>query len=274
MNQMKQMKQTRTQGLTLLLMGLLLLALTACAAQTPAATPTPTGPSGAELIEEMQKAIADARSAHLTMRFQVASAEGPVTGTAEVWAQRPGQRRIQLRSDLGSVDGILAVTAGDQGWAYSKRDDLVLVADRSLLQSQLGRQPELREIAGFVEKLMARGFTDTEAVNQGAATIAGRATYKVQVTFKPTADPTQKLEGIGTVFYIDAQTHLPQRVEIEVTYGNFTVRGFAEVQGEIELNPTLDAALFTFDPPPGAAVINLADVPLPSVVPAELPVVK
>ena len=268
------MKQKRMQGVTLILMGLLLLALTACAAQTPAPTPTPAGPTGAALIEEMQKAIADAKSAHLTMRFQVASADGPVTGTAEFWGQRPGLRRIQLRSDLGSVDGILAVTAGDQGWAYSKRDDLVLVADRSLLQSQLGRQPELREIAGFVDKLMVRGFDDTEAVNQGAATVNGRAVYKVQVTFKPTADPAQKLEGIGAVFYIDAQTHLPQRVEIEVTYGNFTVRGFAEVQGEIELNTSLDAALFTFEPPPGAAVINLADVPLPAVAPEALPGVK
>lgn len=65
----------------------------------------------------------------------------------------------------------LAVTAGDEGWACSK----VMTwcwSRTSLLQSQLGRQPELREIAGFVEKLMARGFTDTEAVNQGAATIA------------------------------------------------------------------------------------------------------
>ena len=268
------MKQRWTQGLTLVLMGLLLLALTACAAQTPPATPTPAGPTGAELITQMQRTIAGAKSAHLTMRFQVGTADGPVTGTAEFWGQRPGQRRIQLRSDLGSVDGILAVTAGDQGWAYSKRDDVVVVADRSLLQSQLGRQPELREIAGFVDKLLARGFTDTEAVNQGAATINGRPTYKVQVTFKPTADPAQKLEGIGTVFFIDAETHLPQRVEMEVTYGNFTVRGFAEVQGAIEIDPTLDASLFTFDPPPGAAVINLADIPLPSVVPAELPVVK
>ena len=268
------MKQRRIQGLTLVVTGLLLLALTACAAQPPPATPTPTGPTGAELITQMQKALKDMKSAHLTLRFQVASAEGPVTGTAEFWGQRPGQRRIQLHSDLGSVDGILAVTAGDQGWAYSRRDDLVVVADRSLLQSQLGRQPELREIATFIDKLLARGFTDTEAVNQGQATVNGRAVYKVQVTFKPTADPALKLEGINTLFFIDAQSYLPQRVELEVTYGSFTVRGFAEVQGQIEVDPTLDAGLFTFEPPPGAAVINLADLPLPSVAPAQLPAVK
>ena len=113
------MKQRRIQGLTLVVTGLLLLALTACAAQPPPATPTPTGPTGAELITQMQKALKDMKSAHLTLRFQVASAEGPVTGTAEFWGQRPGQRRIQLHSDLGSVDGILAVTAGDQGLAVA-----------------------------------------------------------------------------------------------------------------------------------------------------------
>lgn len=267
------MTQKRIQGLILVVTGLLLLALTACAAQPPP-TPTPSGPTGAELITQMQSALKNIKSAHLTMRFQVGTADGPVTGTAEFWGQRPGQRRIQLRSDLGNVDGIVAVTAGDKGWAYSRRDDLVVVADRSLLQSQLGRQPELREIATFVDKLLARGFTDTEAINQGPATVNGRATYKVQVTFKPTADPAQKLEGINTAFFIDAETHLPQRVELEITYGAFTVRGFAEVQGQIEIDPTLDASLFAFEPPAGAAVLNLADIPLPSVVPGELPVVK
>lgn len=111
---MKQMKQTRTQGLTLLLMGLLLLALTACAAQTPAATPTPTGPSGAELIEEMQKAIADARSAG-TLDHALPGGVSGTTGDRdgqEVWAAAPGLRHIQLRSNLGSVDG---VPRGDRG---------------------------------------------------------------------------------------------------------------------------------------------------------------
>lgn len=271
----QRMKNRGAQRLVWLVCLLLALGLSACAAQPqPQPTPTPAGPTGVELLDKMQEKMKTTNSAHLTLRFQVASPLGPVTGTAEFWSQRPGMRRIQLRSDQGAVDGIIAVTAGDQGWAYSKRDDLVLVADRSLLQSQFARQPELREIAGFLDKLLARGFADTDAVNLGAASVNGRETYKVQVTFKPTADPAQKLENIGAIFFIDAASYLPQRVEVEVMHAEFTVRGFAEVDGDIELDPVLDAAIFTFTPPDGAAVVNLAEISLPSSLPADAPVVK
>jgi outer membrane lipoprotein-sorting protein len=259
------MCQIVTRCVTVISLLLLVIALAACGGEP--ATPAQQGPSGDELVTKMKEAVKAINSAHFTAEFQVASVEGPVKGTVEFWGERPGKMRGEVTSETASVNGIVAVTDGQKGWAYNPSEKIVVVSDKSQYKTQLRDQPELRDIVNFGETILNRGFDNTEAVNQGAEQVNGRNTYKVQVTYGKSSDPKLDLEGVTSVFWIDQETFLPQRIEISVQHGALTASGFAVLKGDIAKNETIDAAKFTFSPPAGAAVLDLSKLP-------ELPTLK
>jgi outer membrane lipoprotein-sorting protein len=252
-----------TRCVTVISLLLLVVGLASCGGG--AATPPPQeGPSGEELITKMKEAVKAVNSAHFTADFQVASPEGPVKGTVEFWGERPGKMRGEVTSETASVNGVIGVTDGQKGWAYNPNENIVLISDKSQYKAQLRDQPELREIANFAEKMLDRGFDNTEAVNQGAEEVNGRNTYKVQVTYGE-SDP--ELKGVTGVFWVDQETFLPQRVEVTVEREGMTVGGFVALKGEIAKDESIDAAKFTFDIPQGADVLDLSQLP-------ELPQIK
>lgn len=218
-------------------------------------------PSGAELIAKMEAAVKALKSAQLTVTFQIASEVGPVKGSIEFWGQRPDQLHAQFKSEDASLDGLEAVSDGQQFWAYSPFAQLVIVADRSTYRMQMADQPELREIASYADEIVARGFADTQATNLGSEQINGRDTYKVEVIFAPSAASQVDLEGVTVTFWIDQATYLPQRIEVSVQREEFTMSGFIAVEGTIETDQTLAAEVFTFVPPEGTTVVDLADLP-------------
>ncbi len=255
------MRRTISRSIVVLILLLLALGLAACNTGGEEPKVQSESLSGAELVSKMEEAVKATKSAHLTVNFQVASAEGPVKGTIEFWGERPGKMRAEVKAELPSIDGIVAVTDGQQGWAYNAREKLVLVGDKSQYKSQLRDQPELRSILEFAEKIVDRGFTNTEAVVQGTEQVNGRNTHKVQVTYAQTDDPELDLSGITATFWIDQETFLPQRVEMTVDRDGFTASGLAEVQGDMGRDAAVDAALFTFTPPPGTTVMDLSKLP-------------
>jgi len=218
-------------------------------------------PSGSELIAKMEAAVKALKSAHLTVTFQIASEIGPVKGSIEFWGQRPDQLRAKFKSEDAGLDGLEAVSDGKQFWAYSPFAQLVIVADRSTYRLQMADQPELREIASYAEEIVARGFADTEATNLGSEQVNGRDTYKVEVTFAPSATSQVDLEGVTVTFWIDQATYLPQRIEVSVQREEFTMSGFIAVEGAIETNQAIATDVFTFTPPEEATVVDLADLP-------------
>lgn len=225
-------------------------------------------PSGAELIAKMEAAVKALKSAHLTVTFQIASEVGPVKGSIEFWGQRPDQLHAVFKSEDEALDGLEAVSDGQKFWAYSPFAQLVIVADRSTYRMQMADQPELREIATYAEGIVARGFADTQATNLGSEQVNGRNTYKVEVTFEPSATSQVDLEGVTVTFWIDQATYLPQRIEVSVQREEFTMSGFIAVEGMIETDQPIAAEVFTFVPPEEATVVDLADLPaLPTVSP-------
>lgn len=250
---------------------LLIVGVAACGdQQTP---PPQEGPPGDELVAKMKEAVKAVNSAHFTVQFQVASARGPVKGEVEFWGERPDKMRAEVSGEQPSIDGLIAVTDSQKGWAYNPREKLVLVADTSQYKSQLRDQPELREIVTFGEKIIDRGFDDTEAVNLGAEQVNGRDTYKVQVTYGQPADPELDLEGVTAIFWIDQETYLPQRIEMNIERGTFTASGFAVLKGDIAQDQPIDPAQFAFTVPAGATVLDLSELPpLPTL--SDLPKVQ
>jgi outer membrane lipoprotein-sorting protein len=222
-------------------------------------------PSGSELVTQMQAAVDALQSVHVTTAFQVASLDGAVTGTIEFWGQRPSLQHASFKSPLGSLDGLELVNDGKYYWAYSPRQQLVVVSEKSNLQLQLGGQPELRDLVDYSQRIVARGFADSQATNLGSEQVNGRDTYKVAVTYAPSTESSVNLEGVTTTFWVDQVTSLPQRVEVNVQREGVTFSGYIVVQGEIQADQAIDPARFAFLPPAGATVLNLAKLPpLPS----------
>lgn len=227
---------------------------------------TSGAPDGNELIEQMRTAMAETQTAHMTVVFQVASPDGPVGGTAEFWGERPGKMRVEIASELISIDGIVAVADGEKGWAYNPREQTVIIAEQSQYKSQFRTQPELRDVLDFGEQIYERGFGDSQATVLGEEEVNGRPTYQVRVDYGDDPD----LQGVNPIFYIDQATSLPQRMELTVERDELTASGFIMADGTIETDIPVDPALFTFEAREGVTVLDLSQLPsLP--VPDNLP---
>jgi outer membrane lipoprotein-sorting protein len=278
---------------TLLTLALLLLGLVACGG-TPEPTPPPAkqeeptteqkepapadekpseekgaeeapAASGGdkELVDKMHEAMNGLQQAVLTAEFQVATAtdEGPVKGTVKLWKEEPNKMRAEFQSDREDVNGLVAVSDGDQGWAYSSYENVVVVSSKSQYRAQLRNQPELRVILEFSEELLDRGFSDTQVENQGTENINGRDTQKVRVQYNESPDAKIDLSGVVATYWIDPITNLPHRVDVTIDMDGAAISGRLLVQGDIVTDQPIDAAIFTFDIPAEAKVIDLSKLP-------------
>lgn len=248
-------------SLTILL--LFLTALTACGEDAPPnaeSNPPKTEedlPAGSDLISQMDATIDSITGVSFSADFQFATAEGPVKGSFTYLGDRPDKSRTEITSDDASLNGMVLVTDGEKGWAYSPSENLVLVSNKSQFKAQLNEQPELRELLNFSEKVQDNGVDQVqEAQTEGIETVNGRETYKVKATYGG-----EELEGITVTYYIDKESSLPQRIEINIKRDGLEASGFILAKGEIDTSSNFDAAQFIFTPPDGATVFDLESLP-------------
>lgn len=213
-------------------------------------------PAGSDLISNMKDALGGVDSANLKATFQFGTVDGAVKGSFELWAQRPKETRVEIDSEDEGLNGMIVVSNEEQSWAFNPSENLVLVSESNQFKAQLNEQPELRDMIEFGEKLEERGIDTTEAQTLGSETINGRDTYKVEAKYDG-AD----LEGVTVTYYIDKEQSLPQRVEIKMERDQISISGFMELNGEMSTNGSIDAAQFTFDPPAGAILFDLSELP-------------
>jgi outer membrane lipoprotein-sorting protein len=151
---------------------------------------------------------------------------------------------------------MIVVSNEDKSWAFSPSENLVLVSESNQFKAQLNEQPELRDIIEFGEKLEERGVETTQAETVGSETINGRESYKVEANYDG-AD----LEGVTVTYYIDKESSLPQRVVINMERDQVKISALMELNGEINTDGSIDSAQFTFNPPDGAIVFDLSELP-------------
>lgn len=238
----------------------ILLVLSACTGEQDGTNGSTSSngdlPAGSDLISKMKEAIDDVDTANLKATFQFGTVDGAIKGSLEFWAQRPKQTRFEVNSEDESLNGMIVVSNEDKSWAFSPNENLVLVSESNQFKAQLNEQPELRDIIEFGEKLSERGVDTTEAQTLGSETINGRETYKVKATYDG-AD----LEGVTVTYYIDKEQSLPQRVEIKMERDEVSISGFMELNGDMSTDSTIDSAQFTFNPPTGAILFDLSELP-------------
>ena len=242
---------------------LMIVGIMACSGPAPTAMPEPEL-SGLDILKRMEAAIKTANSIEFTIQFQVATAEDAIKGNLKVAAVRPDSLRAEVTSENPAINGLLAVTNATEGWAYSPADKLVLKATTSQYKAQLNEQPELRELLDTGQQITERGFDDKiKAEKLGTAEMNGHQTYKVQVIYDETADPELQLNGVTTVYYIDKETFLPQRIELTVAGEDASASGFVTLT-ELKTEAKIDPKTFTFEPPAGATVMDLNQMALPT----------
>ncbi len=245
---------------SMFMFSLLLILVGMMAACSPSATPEPQL-TGKQVLDKMVEAIKATNSTSFTAQFQVATAEGATKGTVKVSAERPDKFRAEVTSEDPALNGLLAVSNAEKGWAYSPADKLVLAANKSDYKTQLNEQPELRELLHSSETVVDQGFDDkTKAEIVGSEAVDGHQTYKVQVTYDKAGNP--KLGDVTTVYFIDKESFLPRRVEMTAAGENASASGFVTLT-DLKTGESIEAKTFTFEPPADAVIMNLNEMKPP-----------
>ncbi|HEX6870076.1 MAG TPA: outer membrane lipoprotein carrier protein LolA [Micromonosporaceae bacterium] len=172
------------------------------------------------------------------------------THTLRVWFAAPDQARVALLGTLGETD---VITNGSDVWTWSSKQNQ---ATHTTLPSNGARQPR-PALSASANALTPAQLADavlkavdptTEVSTTGTVKVAGRDAYHLVLS------PRDAASRVGSVrLAVDAQTHLPLRVEVyprAATEPAIDV-GFTQVSFE---RP--DPAQFRFNPPPGATVVE------------------
>ncbi len=240
--------------LTLALIGTLLLA--ACGQQVPTAE---------EIVERMETANAAMQDVHAVVAVTFNGPEQSGNLRAEVWMQRTGAvdaagRPIsQLRAEVleaseADAVGSLIVSDGTTFWLYSPTANTAIT----------GSSDEMKDVpaAGgmatdMLQDIVQQGLDAFDLEVLGEEQVAGKNTWKVQVTPKPETTAQLRLDSVlQGMLWVDAELALPLKISLDATdFG----QGMLEVE-QIELNTGLSADLFSFTPPADAEIIQAADL--------------
>jgi len=172
------------------------------------------------------------------------------THTLRVWYAGDTKQRIALLGSLGESD---VVRNGNDVWVWSSTDK---TATHYTLPARVKGQgavnpspvPTPVDPQQAAEKALAAIDPTTSVTTDGTATVAGRSAYELVLAPKSSTSLVRQVR-----IAIDAQTHLPLRVQVYSTKAAdpaFEV-GFTQVDFA-----TPEARQFTFTAPPGTTVKN------------------
>lgn len=262
------------QRIATLILSLILIAgvLAACGGRTrslpdePPTVPAVEGPSGAELVEQMQAAIDNTDSVYFNAHYTVSTVANSLEGTAAVWGERPGKSRVEVTSEAESLNGVVIGSNGERSWAYNPEQNTLYISDDDLHNAQLRDQPELRVMLELGEIIRERRFEDTQATNLGVEPINGRACYRVAVEYEETDANTVNLAGLTATFWIDMETSLPHQIGIRIERDEAVGNGMLSVTGNLETDIDIEPSRFDFIPPADEEIITIdlnQDLPRP-----------
>ena len=265
------MTANRPAWLRWLVPALAVLAATAgAAALKTAASAEPRLPArtAAQLLVDIQTARVDGLSGMVTQRANLGLPSLAALGgrsssdlsslisgthTLRIWYSGPNSARVALLGTLGESD---LITNGKDVWVWSSHDNTATHRvlpdgqDKAAPPVDPSRLPKTPQEAA--DAALAAIDPTTAVTTAGPVRVAGRSSYELVLS------PRDKVSLISSVrIAIDADKHVPLRVRV---YGHgsdpaievaFTQVSFARPGPE----------QFTFNPPPGAKVVDEAAKP-------------
>jgi outer membrane lipoprotein-sorting protein len=210
-----------------------------------------------EIVAKVRETVDSTQDAHAMVTATVKAQGIEMRVKAEVWEKSPNKVRAEvLEASEDRFTGTILVSDGQQAWYYEPARNQVMVGEPEGMETPLP-QEMLAELQDVIQQVL--DVSDVELL--GDETVAGRQAYKLLLTPKEDA-AQQVLPGDGTVtIWVDQE----QWFILKATYeGGALGQGGMEVLS-FELNPGLDDALFTYQIPEGAQVVevqNQEPVPL------------
>ena len=246
-----------------------------------AATLLPGNTQSADAQEILARAEKAATGAE---RYGLSSYKGRITGRSyqavdyytewqfDVWFQAPNKSRSDAQiltlagtpvvpttptEVISSSDGILPVVPrfsivsdGTNGWNYSTDTNSASWIGPDFFAEGLGGVGAAFGAAN-VQGLMANASRNYDARLVGTEVVLGRQTYKLELVPKPGTDVARRRAHLTT--WIDQEIYVQLKSEIR----GVGVEGGPANAWEytsFELNPTIDAALFSYTPAPDTKV--------------------
>jgi outer membrane lipoprotein-sorting protein len=203
-----------------------------------------------DIVAKIQETAASTQDAHAVLTADVNVQGIEMSVKAEVWEKMPNKARaVVIESSDEKYAGTTMVSDGQQAWLYEPARNLVTTGSMGEVEMPIP-QEMLTSLQDVIQQML--DASNVELV--GEETVAGRASYKL--TLSPSEDGGQQLfpgNGTATLWVDKEQWFILKAVYDGGTFG----QGTMEVQS-FELNTGLSDELFTFQPPEGAKVIDIA----------------
>ena len=258
-------------GGRILLVGILLLSLTGCSAVRKISTRgrPEVMPTAAQLQAALEQRRAQVRSLRALARLQYRHPEGPNVSREAIVVERPDRLRVEVLSMV--LGAVFVLTARDNAFtAYARGEDKIY---RGVASPQnMWRYARI-------------GLPIVDLVDLVLGTPPQRPATWTHVTFDSDTGWVQLSQDVeGGVLIVWFEDTLPRAAEMRDSYGEVQWRAMfskyeehdgiaiatrirAEVPDrdhsvkidldDIDLNPTLDPATFTFIAPKGAEIVDL-----------------
>jgi outer membrane lipoprotein-sorting protein len=225
-----------------------------------------TLPTAEEIVERMEAARAATNDAHAVVAIDFSSPEQAGSMVIEGWTQKTGEtgpdgepisrvRAEVLEASQEGLQGILIVSDGATFWLYSPAENTVITGEAGDMKDAAAGTPA--GAATALTEIIAEGLDAVELEVLGTEQVAGKDTWKVRITPRAETSAQLQLDGVieGTM-WVDEALALPLKLTVDASdLGQGTVEARS-----IETNTGLSADLFTFTPPPGAEVIDAAEL--------------
>jgi outer membrane lipoprotein-sorting protein len=209
-----------------------------------------------EIVDRMRETVDSTQDAHGVVTVKLNAQGTDMSVTAEIWEKSPNKlRAVVLDASEPGLAGTTMVSDGQQAWYYEPERNRVMVGQAGEIE-----MPLPQEALSGLQEVIQEVLDVSNVELAGEEEVAGRDTYKL--TLSPKEDTDEEVfpgDGIATL-WVDQE----QWIVLKATYeADVFGQGGMEVQS-FELNPGLDDALFTFEIPEGATVVDVeAQQPVP-----------
>ncbi len=233
--------------------------------------------SADDMLHQAARLMADAADGHAVATFSVDMPEKSGDGTVEVWGKKdvgpegePALRIEVIESSEADMAGVVAVSDGVQFWLWKPAENVVYTGTAAEMKTMMQERMAAHEHDGDHEAAHADAdFPETpeEAVDKlleyftaeraGASDIGGAPAEQIRLIPIPEKMPDEVRANGGLLnVWLRNGDNAPLGIEYTggaVGYGKATAT-------LLELNIGVDEALFTFEIPPGAEVVNVAEL--------------
>lgn len=244
-------------------------------------------PSADRLLTQSLETLEGITDGHAIIDIQANLPDQTISGTVEVWGKlamgsngEPGVRAQILAASEAEFVGITAVSNGREFWFYHPPSNTVVTGTVAEMAELIAERMAASGMPGYEGKsphgdfegaydfdpaaipqtpadVVAKLLEYVTAERRGSVTMAGASAYQLRLV--PIADKMpEQLRAAGG--YLNLWLRSSDQLPLGIEYAQGALGAGKIAASLAEINTGLEDALFTFDIPTGAEVIQAADL--------------